>query len=211
VIFDCDGVLVDSETLSNQVLAEAITAAGWSMDGVQARQMFVGGTLAAVASAVEAKLGKRLPATWIEDYESLRNDAFRRELKAVPGVEDALESLLAHGVEMCVASQGRLEKIALSLRLTRLDRFFEGRMFSAYGVARAKPAPDLFLHAASSLGCPPETCLVVEDTVLGVKAAVAAGMPVLAFAAQSDPADLQAAGGQVFMDMAELPGLLGLA
>ena len=210
VIFDCDGVLVDSEAIANRIMAEHITATGIPITYEDCRARFVGGTLQRVMDTVEQWLGRPLPPGWRDDFEARRNEAFRRELKAVPGVEEVLETLSAQGTAMCVASSGTVEKMELTLGLTGLKRFFGDRLFSAAMVAQGKPEPDIFLHAAEQMGYLPETCLVVEDSPTGVTAAVAAGMRVLAYAAETDAEMLKAAGAQPFDAMAELLGLLGL-
>jgi HAD superfamily hydrolase (TIGR01509 family) len=210
VIFDCDGVLVDSEVIANRIMAEAITASGVPISYEDCRTRFVGGTLQRVIDTVEEWLGKPLPPGWQEDYETRRNAAFRRELQAVPGAAAAVEAIRANGTAVCVASSGSMEKMELTLGLTGLRHYFGAHLFSASMVAHGKPEPDLFLHAAERMGCLPETCVVVEDSLLGVTAAVAAGMRVLAYAAGTAPENLQAAGGLPFAEMAELPGLLSI-
>jgi len=210
VIFDCDGVLVDSEAIANRIMAEHITATGIPIAYEDCRARFVGGTLQRVMDTVEQWLGKPLPPGWKDDFEARRNEAFRRELKAVAGVEEVLQRLARVGTEICVASSGTIEKMELTLGLTGLKRYFGERLFSASMVAHGKPEPDIFLYAAEQMGYLPETCVVVEDSPTGVTAAVAAGMRVLAYAADTDAEILRAAGAHPFAEMAELPGLLGL-
>lgn len=210
VIFDCDGVLVDSEILANRVMAEAITAAGVPITCEECLDRFVGGSLQRVVDTVEEWLGVPLPPGWMEDFEARRNEAFRRELKPVPGVEAAVTAIRAIGTPICVASSGTVDKMNLTLGLTGLKGHFDN-IFSATMVAHGKPAPDLFLYAAERMGHRPENCVVVEDSLPGVTAAVAAGMRVLAYAPAGDMQNLAAAGGAVFHDMAALPGLLGFA
>jgi HAD superfamily hydrolase (TIGR01509 family) len=212
VIFDCDGVLVDSETISNEVLARALTAQGLPTTLAQSRRDYQGLLLAEIDSRARAKLGRPLAKDWLERYERDRTAAFRRELRAVPGVAEAIQRIEAAEVAVCVASQGKLEKTRLSLQLTKLDSLFgDEALFSAYSVPRGKPHPDLFLHAAQTMAAEPMRCAVVEDTPSGVTAAVAAGMRVLGYAADSDAAALREAGAEVFGAMKELPGLLGSA
>ena len=210
VIFDCDGVLVDSEAIANRIMAEHITATGIPIAYEDCRARFVGGTLQRVMDTVEQWLGKPLPPGWKDDFEARRNEAFRRELKAVAGVEEVLQRLARVGTEICVASSGTIEKMELTLGLTGLKRYFGERLFSASMVAHGKPEPDIFLYAAEQMGYLPETCVVVEDSPTGVTAAVAAGMRVLAYAADTDAEILRAAGAHPFAEMAELPGLLSL-
>jgi HAD superfamily hydrolase (TIGR01509 family) len=211
VIFDCDGVLVDSEVISNSVLARMLSAEGLPTTLAQARRDYQGLLLGEVVLGAEAKLGRTLPEGWLDAYERERNDAFRRDLEAVAGAAKAVSRVLAAGIAVCVASQGKPEKIRLSLELTGLRGLFPGAaLFSAYEVPRGKPYPDLFLHAASEIGTEPARCVVVEDTPSGATAAVAAGMRVLGYSADSDEPALRRAGAETFTSMDQLPELLGL-
>ena len=208
VIFDCDGVLVDSEPISNTVLAEMLSEQGLATTLAQARREYQGLLLSQVLERAQARLGRELPPGWLERYESERTRAFRSGLRAVEGAGEAVRELRLAGVGVCVASQGKLEKTRLSLSLTGLiDLFPEGSLFSAESVARGKPHPDLFLHAVRVMGAPPEGCVVVEDTPSGVRAGVAAGMRVLAYAADGDRAALAAAGGEIVMSMTRIAPL----
>jgi HAD superfamily hydrolase (TIGR01509 family) len=211
VIFDCDGVLVDSEVISNEVLARALTAEGLPTTLAEARRDYQGLLLADIRSQAEEKLGRSLPEDWLERYERDRAEAFHRELRPVPGAADAVKRIIAAEVAVCVASQGKLEKTRLSLGLTGLrDLFRAGALFSAYSVPRGKPHPDLFLHAAAAMGAKPSRCAVVEDTASGITAAVSAGMRALGYVADSDEAALRRAGAEVVRSLDELPLLLGL-
>ncbi len=210
IVFDCDGVLVDSEPIANRVMAEAVTALGWSLTTEDCIARFKGHHFDTVIAAVEARLGRPVPGDWIPDLRAATHAAFERELRPVPGVIALLDVVAASGTATCVASQGPLEKMVISLGVTGLRARFEDRIFSAYQVERAKPHPDLFLFAARTMGVAPERCVVIEDSPLGVTAALAAGMSVLGFAPEGDGADLAAAGAELFRDMAELPGLLRL-
>jgi HAD superfamily hydrolase (TIGR01509 family) len=209
VIFDCDGVLVDSEVISNEVLARALSAEGLPTSLAQARAAYQGLLLSEVVQRAERALGRALPEGWLARYESDRAEAFRRELRPVAGAADAVRACIAAGFAVCVASQGKLEKTRRSLQLTGLAPLFsEGALFSAELLARGKPHPDLFLHAARSMGAAPSRSVVVEDTPSGVHAAVAAGMRALGYAADADPGALAAAGAQVIWSLGELRGLL---
>lgn len=211
VIFDCDGVLVDSEGLSNGLLADMLTAEGLPTSLAQARRAYQGLLLADVFAAAESQLGRPLPAGLPERFERERAVLFERELTAVSGAAEAVRRTRAAGADVCVASQGRLEKIALSLRLTGLlDLFDSDALFSAYAVPRGKPHPDLFLHAARSRGVEAVSCAVVEDTPSGVTAAVSAGMRVLGYAADSDEVALGRAGAEILDSLETLPERLGL-
>ncbi len=210
IVFDCDGVLVDSEPIANRVMAAAIAALGWPLSTADCTARFKGHHFDTVIAAVEDRLGRPVPEAWRRDLRAATAAAFERELRAVAGVVAALDAVAASGLATCVASQGPLEKMAVSLGVTGLWARFEGRIFSAYQVARGKPHPDLFLFAAAAMGVAPRDCVVIEDSPLGITAAKAAGMDVLGFAPEDDGADLAAAGARLFRDMAELPGLLGL-
>jgi HAD superfamily hydrolase (TIGR01509 family) len=211
VIFDCDGVLVDSEVISNEVLARALKAEGLPTTLAEARRDFQGLLLEDIVARAEAKLGHELPDDWLERYERDRDEAFRRELSPVPGAAGAVQRISAVGVAVCVASQAKLEKTRLSLGLTGLrDLFHAHALFSSYSVPRGKPHPDLFLHAAAAMRAKPSRCAVVEDTASGITAAVSAGMRALGYVADSDEAALRRAGAEVVRSLDELPLLLGL-
>jgi HAD superfamily hydrolase (TIGR01509 family) len=211
VIFDCDGVLVDSEVISNGVLARMLSAEGLPTTLAQARRDYQGLLLGEVVLGAEAQLGRALPDGWLDAYERERNDAFRRDLEPVAGAAQAVARVVAAGIAVCVASQGKPEKIRLSLELTGLCDLLPGAaLFSAYEVPRGKPHPDLFLHAASAMDAEPARSAVVEDTPSGATAAVAAGMRVLGYSADSDESALRRAGAETFTSMDQLPGLLGL-
>jgi HAD superfamily hydrolase (TIGR01509 family) len=211
VIFDCDGVLVDSEVISNDVLARALTDQGLPTTLAQARRDYQGLLLTDIDSRAQAKLGGPLEKDWLQRYERDRAEAFRRELRPVPGAAETVKRIGAAGVRVCVASQGKLEKTRLSLKLTKLDGLFpDEALFSAYSVPRGKPYPDLFLHAAQAMAAGASCCAVVEDTPSGVTAAVAAGMRALGYAADSDEAALRRAGAETLFALGELPAMLGL-
>ncbi len=210
VVFDCDGVLVDSEPIANRIMAEAITALGWPLTAEDCIARFKGHHFDTIIAVIEDRLGRPVPADWLPNMRAATDAAFERELKPVPGVVAALDALAESGLATCVASQGPPEKLAVSLGVTGLRARFEGRIFSAYQVERGKPHPDLFLFAAATMGVAPRACVVIEDSPLGVTAARAAGMAVLGFAPEGDGADLAAAGARLFRNMVELPDLLGL-
>ncbi len=210
VVFDCDGVLVDSEPIANRVMAEAISALGWSLSTADCIARFKGHHFDTIIAVIEDRLGRPVPEDWVANLRAATGAAFERELQPVPGVVAALDALAESGLATCVASQGPPEKMAVSLGVTGLRARFDGRIFSTYQVERGKPQPDLFLFAAKTMGVAPRACVVIEDSPLGVAAARAAGMNVLGFAPEGDGADLAAAGARLFRDMAEQPGLLGL-
>jgi HAD superfamily hydrolase (TIGR01509 family) len=205
VIFDCDGVLVDSELLSNRVLAEMLSEMGLPMSLEETIATFMGHSLPACIAVIEERTRRPIPGNFVADFRDRTFDAFRRELRPVPGIEPVLDTI---GRPFCVASSGPPEKIHLTLSVTGLLPRFTGRIFSAVEVARGKPHPDLFLHAAQQMGVVPSACVVVEDSVRGVQAAVAAGMQVFGYADLTAPDVLAGAGAQVFRSMDELPALL---
>lgn len=211
-IFDCDGVLVDSELISNRVLARALSHEGLERTLAETRRSYQGLLLDEIVASVESTLGRPLPEGWTERYEYDRSQEFYRDLRPISGAAEAVGRVRAAGVAVCVASQGRLEKTRLSLGLTGLRHLFpEEALFSAETVARGKPHPDLFLQAAATMGAEPSRCVVVEDTPSGALAARAARMRALGYAADSDERALRRAGARIFRSLGELPALLGLA
>ncbi|WP_405544779.1 HAD family hydrolase [Streptomyces phaeochromogenes] len=208
VIFDNDGVLVDSEPISNTLLAAYLTELGHPTSYEESLRDYMGAAMHRVHDIVEERTGERLPADFDDVFHARVFAAFERELEPVAGAVEVLEKLAADGVPYCVASSGSHERIRVGHRKTGLDRWFDdGRIFSSQDVGRGKPAPDLFLHAAERMGVPPEKCLVVEDSPLGVRAAVAAGMDAYGFTAMT-PAERLAGADRLFGDMGELIGLL---
>lgn len=205
VIFDCDGVLVDTEPVAGEVLSGLICELGVPTTVEQTMATYMGRSWASCMEILARQLGGPPPSDLHERYMAGVTDEWRRSLRAVPGVEAALDAI---ELPTCVASSGEHERMRLTLGLTGLLPRFEGRIFSATEVANGKPAPDLFLHAAERMGFEPADTVVVEDTVPGVQAGRAAGMRVLAFARYVQPAELAGAGGEVFDDMRELPALL---
>jgi HAD superfamily hydrolase (TIGR01509 family) len=211
VIFDCDGVLVDSELIFARILAECLAVLDFPTTIEEAVTLGFGKNRATLAAAVEARFGHPLPDTFFAMFAARSTAAFEHELLPVPGVEELLAVL---PVARCVASNGHLDRVRQRLTVTRLLPFFEPHVFSASQVALGKPAPDLFLFAAERLGASPGDCIVVEDSVPGVEAAIAARMPVVGFCGGShcpqDHADrLRAAGcSRVFARMPDLAAFL---
>lgn len=207
VIFDCDGVLVDSEAIANRVFARMLAGLGLTLDDAQMDELFLGRTMAQCLALVVERLGRPLPEDFEAEHDRRLFDALAAELAPVPGVVQVLDGL---ALPSCVASNGGPDKMRFSLDRVGLLPRFEGRLFSAAHVARGKPAPDLFLHAARRMGVAPAACVVVEDSPIGVAAGVAAGMHVLGFAARSPAARLREAGAhRVFTAMDDLLPLLG--
>ncbi|GAA2229991.1 HAD family hydrolase [Streptomyces nogalater] len=208
VIFDNDGVLVDSEPISNRLLAGYLTELGHPTSYEDSIRDYMGSAMHRVHDLVLERTGRRLPDDFDEVFHARVFAAFERELRPVPGVTDVLEKLAADGVPYCVASSGSHERIRVGHRTTGLDRWFtDERIFSSEDVGRGKPAPDLFQYAAKRMGVAPGRCVVVEDSPLGVQAAVAAGMDVYGFTAMTPPERLVGA-GQLFARMEELAALL---
>jgi HAD superfamily hydrolase (TIGR01509 family) len=206
LIFDCDGVLVDSEPIANRVFAEALAEIGLAMSYEEVCRRFIGLSMARCLEMVEESLGRPAPEGFVDGLQTRTFEAFRRRgLAAVEGVEAVLDGL---DTPVCVASSGEPEKMRLTLGLTGLLPRFEGRMFSAVEVERGKPHPDLFLHAARRMGAEPGRCAVIEDSLPGVQAARAAGMRAFGFAARDAGERLQRAGARVFRSMRDLPSLI---
>ncbi len=210
VIFDCDGVLVDSERLAVRVESEVLGELGWPLSEADVIERFVGRSADYMQAEVERELGR--PIDWGETFGRRHLAAYDAELVAVDGVADVVAALAAAGVATCVASSSTHDSIARKLAHTGLADAFEGRVFSVEDVGRAKPAPDVFLHAAATMRTPPSRCAVVEDSVAGVEAACAAQMGVFAFGSGvTAPDRLALPGVQVFAAMRELTSLLGIA
>ncbi|CAL9500073.1 HAD family hydrolase [Streptomyces sp. G3] len=208
VIFDNDGVLVDSEPISNRLLAGYLTELGHPTSYEDSLRDYMGGAMHRVHDLVWERTGRRLPEDFDDVFHGRVFAAFERELEPVPGAVGVLEKLAADGVAYCVASSGSHERIRVGHRKAGLDRWFDDeRIFSSQDVGRGKPAPDLFLHAAARMGVAPERCAVVEDSPLGVQAAVAAGMDVYGFTAMTSAGKLAGA-TRLFGDMGELADLL---
>ncbi|MFP8884621.1 HAD family hydrolase [Streptomyces mangrovi] len=206
VIFDCDGVLVDSERIGVRVDAAVLAQLGWHLTEAEIVDRFLGRSTESITREIEDHLGRRLPESWAAEVDPLHKRALAAELRPVDGIVEALDEL---PYPSCVASGGSHEKMRFTLGLTGLYRRFEGRVFSATEVARGKPAPDLFLHAAERMGADPSACVVVEDSFHGARAARAAGMRVFGYAGGLTPAHrLEGPNTVVFEDMRRLPALL---
>ncbi len=204
IIFDCDGVLVDTEPIANRVLAEMLTAEGYPIDAETCMARFMGRPSAEMKREVEAELGRRLPEDFVERENCAIVEAFLAAPRVPPGLREALGVLPGR---RCVASSSLPPYLRAVLGATGLLGEFE-RVFSAAEVQRGKPAPDLFLHAAATLGVAPEHCLVIEDAPAGVSAAVAAGMAVLGYAAATSAQALEELGATTFTSMGELPAIV---
>ncbi|NBM20859.1 HAD family phosphatase [Streptomyces sp. GC420] len=211
VIFDNDGVLVDSEPLSNRILAGYLTELGHPTSYEDSLRDYMGAAVHRVHDMVLERSGRRLPEDFDEVLHARVFAAFEQELEPVAGAAEVLGKLTGDGVPFCVASSGSHDRIRVGHRKTGMDKWFEDdRIFSAQDVGRGKPAPDLFLHAAERMGVPAQRCVVVEDSPLGVEAALAAGMEVIGFTAMTPLERLTASGARTtFAEMVQLPALLG--
>ncbi|MFI8201097.1 HAD family hydrolase [Streptomyces sp. NPDC085942] len=208
VIFDNDGVLVDSEPLANTVLSGYLTELGHPTSYDESIRDYMGSAVHRVHDLIEERTGRKLPEDFDTTLSSRTFAAFEQELVAVDGVEELLGKLVADGVAYCVASSGSHERIRVGHRRTGIDQWFEDEwIFSSEDVGRGKPAPDLFLYAAERMGVAPERCVVIEDSPLGVEAARAAGMDVYGFTSMMPADRLMGVTGH-FSDMSQLPGLL---
>jgi HAD superfamily hydrolase (TIGR01509 family) len=208
VIFDCDGVLVDSELISNRVFAEMLVELGVSVTIDDMFERFVGHSMAYCLDLVRGMRGCDVPPEFVDQYRERTARAFVEELQPVPGIHAALDALTCAS---CVASSGDHAKMQTTLGLTGLLERFDGRLFSVTQVARGKPAPDVFLFAAAQMGASPERVAVIEDTPTGVAAGTSAGMTVFGYAGRTPAARLRNAGAAVvFTEMRDLASLLSV-
>ena len=215
VLFDCDGVLVDSEPITNGVLCQMLNEAGWALTPAQCMEWFIGKTVRSEAERIEAHTGQPLTDAWMAAFYKRRNVRLEAELQAIDGALDAVAAVHARlGGRIACASGADRYKVEMQLQKVGLAPYFAGRVFSGHEMPATKPAPDVYLAAAAALGVPPQRCLVVEDTVTGVTAGVAAGATVVGLCpspvGHGSPEALRAAGAvQVLAHLRELPALLG--
>jgi len=210
VLFDCDGVLVDSEPITNSVLRQMLGELGWELTQAQCMEIFVGKALKDETALIAKHAGKPVHADWLTSFQQRRNAALAEALVAIPQIHDAVDRIhsLYAGQIACASGADRF-KVEMQLRKVGLMNYFEGRIFSGYETPRSKPFPDVYLAAAAALSVDPRRCAVIEDTVTGVTAGVAAGAVVFAYAPHGDGAALIDAGAvQIFTEMAQLPLLL---
>ncbi|MEP3430044.1 MAG: HAD family hydrolase [Roseibium sp.] len=210
VIFDCDGVLVDSERMTNGNLAKMVTELGHPMTGADCQRQFMGRTLENVQAMIEGLIGRKLPDDWTDQVRARDLETFKAGVPAVPGIFEVLDDLDQRGVPYCVGSSGKYAKMHVTLGSSGLLPRLEDKLFSAQDCENGKPAPDVFLLAAKTMGFAPNTCVVIEDSVPGVLAAKAAGMQAYAYV--EDPScdrnAMTKAGAFLFEDMKQLPNLL---
>jgi HAD superfamily hydrolase (TIGR01509 family) len=206
IIFDCDGVLVDSEKITNRIFVAMLYKAGIHLSAEETLERFIGRSMPQCLDIMESILGRKVPDSLLMEYQHRVEAAWAEELKPIPGVQAVLDAL---EVPYCVASSGTLDKMRMTLGITGLLSRFENKMFSVTQVAHSKPAPDVFLFAASTMGVPPTACAVIEDSPTGVTAGVAAQMTVYGYCAHTPAQSLLDAGAhQVFDSMKDLPQLL---
>lgn len=216
VLFDCDGVLVDSEPITNGVLREMLEELGWVMTREECMRTFVGKAVKDEKALIEARTDRPLTEAWLQSFRERRNQGLRERLKAIDGMLEAVGLIHARmGGRIACASGADRYKVELQLSQCGLMPFFEGRIFSGHEMPRSKPAPDVYLAAAAALGADPRRCAVVEDTVTGVTAGVAAGCTVFGYSppeAGHDAPDalLRTGASQVFKHMRDLPACMGL-
>jgi HAD superfamily hydrolase (TIGR01509 family) len=214
VLFDCDGVLVDSERITNGVLRDMLQERGWNLTVAECMSLFVGKTVRDEADLIEHHTGFEVTEDWLTSFRDRRNEALSLHLTAIPDIHDAVHRVHAHhGGRIACASGADRFKVELMLRKLELISYFDGRIFSGYETPRSKPFPDVYLAAAAALGVDPRHCAVVEDTVVGVTAGVAAGATVFAYSpatsAHVDAQELRQAGAHhIFTRMTALPDLL---
>jgi HAD superfamily hydrolase (TIGR01509 family) len=209
VLFDCDGVVVDSETLTNQVVRDDLAERGLDLSLQQVMHRFVGGTMADVAQKATDH-GANIPPNWTDVVYPKIYAVLAESIEAIPDIEMVLDRLDAANILYAIGSNGRLEKMQITLGRTGLISRFEGRLYSAQDLAKAKPAPDVYLKAAMDAGIAPADCVVIEDSVSGAKAGKAAGMRTLGFIAETPRANLAPVCDDLFSSMRDLPKLLGL-
>lgn len=208
VIFDCDGVLVDTEVVFNQTLIEDLAEHGLNLTLTECMALFVGGTISSVKGEAE-KLGAELPESWVGDFYVKAYNRLRETAEPIAGIKQVLDHLDKVGMPYCVASNGRVEKMEITLGRAGMLSRFSDVMFSAQTLGTAKPEPDLFLAAAQAFNVKPEDCVVIEDSLTGVLAAEAAGMKCFGYA-PSGGQHLAEHGAILFDDMARLPAFMGL-
>jgi len=207
IIFDCDGTLVDSEEVTNEIIAEMAGELGVKMTGEEATAIFGGKTLDAVLYKMRELSGKEIPDDWLPRLIKKVSESWKTELNPVNGVRELLENL---NISICVASNGEPIHVNQSLEMTGLRGFFDGNIFCASDVGVPKPAPDLFLYAAKKMGFKPEQCIVIEDSISGVMAANRAKIKVYGLVKMCSAEELENAGAIPFTNMRNLPALLGI-
>jgi HAD superfamily hydrolase (TIGR01509 family) len=211
VIFDCDGVIVDSEPISARVVAAELTVLGWPMTAAEAEHRFVGMTLDDMVPLIEARVGHSVPPAWRQALTGRLVVALRAEARAVPGAVEAIHAVSACGIAWRIASNSSHAEMSAKFARLGIAELVAGRLHSHDDVARGKPAPDLFRAAAAAQGVAAANCVVIEDSVAGARAAAAAGMDCLGYAPRGDGQALRGAGAVPFRSMFEIPALIAAA
>lgn len=201
IIFDCDGVLVDSLSLSNKVLLELIKPFGISNEFEKIIDNYNGASLKAILDKIEELIGEKLPENFVKEYRKTTYETFKKELEPINGAKGFLERI---SIPICVASSGPYEKIVENLRITNLLHHFGENVFSSYEIQSWKPEPEIFLHAAKKMGFKPQECLVIEDSLEGIKAASKGGFNIIGLATESNLAQMKKTEVKVFESMLEI-------
>jgi HAD superfamily hydrolase (TIGR01509 family) len=214
ILFDCDGVLVDSEPITNGVLRDMLEEGGWALTPAECMRVFVGKAVRDERLLIEAKTGRPLTEAWMAEFYDRRNRELQARLQAIAGAHEAVAAAHAHVAQRIACASGADRfKVEMQLAQVGLMDYFAGRIFSGHEMPRSKPAPDVYLAAAAHLGAAGARCLVIEDTTTGVTAGVAAGATVWAYCPLPEHAGVlrQAGARRLFAHMADLPGLLAAA
>ena len=209
VIFDCDGVVVDSESLTHQLMCDDLASRGLELSLPEMIDLFVGGTIAGAGAQAKA-LGADIPNDWDDQFYSKMFTVLGQSVEVIPGIEAVLDVLDCHGVPYAIGSNGPHRKMDITLKRCRLAERFVGRVFSREDVTNPKPAPDVYLLAATQAGTAPHDCVVIEDSATGARAGVAAGMMVMGFTRETPASKFSGITDMLFGDMADLPALLGI-
>lgn len=207
IIFDCDGVLVNSEDISSQVLTEMAQSIEADVGEELFSNKFQGKSLQDLFDYIESKTDRELPVDFEKIYRKRTFKAFRNDLKPIDGIHSLLDKI---NIDYCVASNGPLEKIKITLTATNLFKYFKGKMFSSYEINRWKPAPDLFLYAAQQMGYKPQECIVIEDSMAGVQAATNGGFKTYGYIGNKENNPFKCFNIIVFQNMHQLTTLLNL-
>jgi len=211
ILFDCDGVLTDSEFIELRLLAEMLTEVGYDISYEDVRKKYMGMKTEEIMETVSSEKGIAFPRHWTTEYQNRKEILFRKRLRPIRGVETAIIEILEENMKICVVSQSTMDHLVFSLEITGLIKYFEKNfLFSSYMVERGKPFPDIYLYAAKKMGYSTDECAVVEDSVIGVKGGIAANMHVFAYIQDEGSEILQHPKVCLFDDMNSLPSLLGI-
>ena len=211
VVFDCDGVLIDSEPIASRIMAEELAGIGWTLKPEDVDALFLGQSLRQMVPAIERRIDRPVPGGWIEHLRLRMLDALAREATLVPGAKDAIAAVTAFGLKWRIASNSSHEEMAAKFSRTGMTALVSGRVHSHRDVRAGKPAPDLYLAAPAAAGIPPARCLAIEDSPPGVQAAISAGMQVLALVPRGDPDRLATLGALPIRSLSVFPDLLRVA